>query len=64
MNGKLMEDVQVALIDRPEIGYTTADKPFPRGELKVMSPTVAPGYYKNPQETDKAFVDGWYLTGM
>lgn len=58
-----MEGVEVELIDRPQLGYTREDKPHPRGELKVRSATVSPGYYNNPGETQKAFQDGWFLTG-
>ena len=37
------------LIDVPELGYTTADKPHPRGELLVKTPRVIPGYFKRPE---------------
>lgn len=58
-----MDGVTVELIDRPELGYTKNDKPFPRGELKVQSSTISPGYYNNPEETAKAFVNGFFHTG-
>jgi long-subunit acyl-CoA synthetase (AMP-forming) len=47
MNGKLMDGVEVKLISKPNLGYTTEDTPFPRGELLVKSGTVTPGYYLN-----------------
>lgn len=34
-----------------------------RGELWVRGPCVAQGYWKQPELTAKAFVDGWFITG-
>jgi long-chain acyl-CoA synthetase len=42
----------------------TADvPPGERGELVVRGPQVFQGYYGKPEETEEAFVDGWYRTG-
>ncbi len=55
---------ETKLIDRPEMGYTADDKPFPRGEICVRSPVSVQGYYKNEVETSRKFTpDGWYRTG-
>ena len=37
------------LVDVPELGYTTKDKPFPRGELRIKTRRMIPGYYKHPE---------------
>ncbi len=33
------------------------------GEILVRGPSVFKGYWKQPSETEKAFVDGWFKTG-
>lgn len=37
--------------------------PTEKGELWIKGPIVTPGYWKNPKETEKAIVDGWFKTG-
>ncbi|PPQ65777.1 hypothetical protein CVT24_011994 [Panaeolus cyanescens] len=34
-----------------------------QGELVVKGPSMALGYYKNPQATAESFIDGWVRTG-
>lgn len=52
------------LVDVPELGYFSADRPHPRGELLVKSTTATPGYYKRPEVTAAVFdADGYYRTG-
>ncbi len=33
------------------------------GEIWLRGPNVTPGYWKKPQETEAAFVNGWFRTG-
>jgi long-chain acyl-CoA synthetase len=47
--GKVIKDVQVKFGDD--------------GEILVKGPNVMLGYYKKPEETAKAIVDGWFHTG-
>lgn len=52
------------LVDVPELGYSTADSPHPRGELLVRTRLITPGYYRRPEDTAEAFDrDGYYRTG-
>ena len=44
-NGTITAGVEVRLVDCPELGYTTADKPFPRGEILARSPRMFEGYF-------------------
>ena len=37
------------LVDVPELGYFTTDKPFPRGELVLKTRGLISGYYKHPK---------------
>ena len=47
--------VKARLLDVPEMSYTSADKPYPRGELCIKGPSVTSGYYKRKDKTDEAF---------
>ncbi len=64
--------------DPPELAWTTAGRPLPTfelriapaesadppaGELQVRGPYVTPGYYRQPDETARALVEGWFRTG-
>ena len=55
--------IDYKLLDVPELGYFTSDKPYPRGELAVKSSRFMAGYYKRPDLTAEMFDDdGYYKT--
>ncbi|KAL4324299.1 hypothetical protein GQ457_11G004180 [Hibiscus cannabinus] len=58
----------IKLVNWEEGGYTTSDKPMPRGEIVVGGFTVTSGYFNNPEKTDEVYkVDErgmrWFYTG-
>ena len=67
-SGKIGANVtEWKLVDVPELGYSTTDKPFPRGELHIKTKAMIPGYYKQqrvglPSSTLAAFNKGFVIT--
>lgn len=62
--GPPLPNCEIMLMDLPEMGYFTNDKPFPRGEICVRGYQVFKSYYKDDEKTRDAFTDdGWYKTG-
>ncbi|WP_193043125.1 carboxylic acid reductase [Mycolicibacterium baixiangningiae] len=56
--------LEYKLVDVPDLGYFSTDRPHPRGELLVRSTQMFPGYYKRPDVTAEVFdEDGFYRTG-
>jgi fatty acid CoA ligase FadD9 len=52
------------LVDVPDLGYFSTDRPYPRGELLLKTENMFPGYYKRPEVTAGVFDDdGYYRTG-
>ena len=49
VNDRVQPWVEYKLVDVPELGYRTSDRPFPRGELLVRSSRESPGYFHAEQ---------------
>lgn len=49
---KIMDPVELAEVDAGETG-----------EIWLKGPGITPGYWEKKEETEKAFVDGWFRTG-
>jgi len=55
---------EVKLIDVPSMGYTSEDKPYPRGEILIRGANCFRGYYKDEVNTKKTVDDeGFTHTG-
>ena len=42
-DGKRSPETEIKIVDVPEMGYLSTDKPYPRGELLARSPILIPG---------------------
>ncbi|GBC09115.1 hypothetical protein RclHR1_08610002 [Rhizophagus clarus] len=55
---------ELKLIDVPELGYTSEDKPFPRGEICVRGKGTMVGYLKDEKKTKETIdEEGWLHSG-
>lgn len=57
--GKPIENTQVKIVDNH--GNTLPERHI--GEIALLSNCMLSGYYRRPDLTEKAFLDGWFLTG-
>lgn len=62
--GAIAITTEMRLREIPEMNYYANDKEGPKGELLLRGPQIFERYYKNKEETEKAFdEDGWFKTG-
>ncbi|KAA1474866.1 acetyl-CoA synthetase-like protein [Dentipellis sp. KUC8613] len=62
--GPVSTGMEVKLVDVPTMGYTSEDKPNPRGELCCRGPMCFKGYYKDENSTSGAIdEEKWVHTG-
>lgn len=57
--GRPMPSMEVRIVDLDG----TEAAPGAAGEIVVRGPSVSIGYWNNPDETARAFTDGWFRTG-
>ena len=58
-SGRPLENVKVKIVD--DDGNDVSERGI--GEIAIQSDCMLTGYYNRPDLTEKAFRDGWYLTG-
>jgi malonyl-CoA/methylmalonyl-CoA synthetase len=58
--GLPLPELEVRIVD-PDTGADVA--PGQTGEIWLRGPAVTPGYWRKPDETAKAFEQGWFKTG-
>jgi fatty-acyl-CoA synthase len=58
-SGKPLSNTRIRILD--DKGKDVADKEI--GEIALQSDCMLTGYFNRPDATEKAFLDGWYLTG-
>jgi acyl-CoA synthetase (AMP-forming)/AMP-acid ligase II len=58
-SGRPIENVKLKIID--EQGQDLPERMI--GEIAIQSNCMLSGYYNRPDLSEKAFFDGWYLTG-
>jgi long-subunit acyl-CoA synthetase (AMP-forming) len=54
--GSKFDEIEVVLLDIPELGFTHENKPFPRGEVVVSTPSLTIGYYDNAEKERAAYL--------
>ena len=55
MNIKLSTKLVLQLVSWEDGGYTTSDKPMPRGEVVVGGFSVTAGYFNNDAKTNEVY---------
>jgi long-chain acyl-CoA synthetase len=62
--GNIPGCIEIKLVDYPDAGYFTTNKPNPQGEIWIRGASVMDAYYENEEETKAAFTpDRWFKTG-
>jgi acyl-CoA synthetase (AMP-forming)/AMP-acid ligase II len=57
--GKVISNSKIKILD--DVGSSLPDRHV--GEVVLQSNCMLSGYFNRPDETEKAFLDGWYKTG-
>ena len=58
--GLPLPNLQVRIVDSETNGDVNSGQ---TGEIRLKGPSVTPGYWQKPEETDRSFENGWFKTG-
>jgi len=68
--GPCLTNVEMKLVDVPDMNYRSTDLPNPRGEIWIRGPSITQGYYKDEAKTNEAFFESdddspykWFASG-
>lgn len=61
--GEPVPSCEVKLVDVPDAGYLSTNKPYPQGEIWARGKNIMRGYYNKPDLTKEALSDSWLRTG-
>ena len=62
--GDVPSCIEIKLVDFPDAGYFSTNKPLAQGEIWIRGGSVLEEYYENEKETKEAITsDGWFKTG-
>ena len=63
-HGDIPACIEVKLVDFPDAGYYSTNKPHAQGEIWIRGESVPGSYYQNEKETSEAIAPGgWFKTG-
>ena len=57
--GRALPDLELRTVDAQDRDVPVGEP----GEVLVRGPQVVPGYWRRPEDTARAFTDGWFHTG-
>lgn len=57
--GKALMHTEIKIVDEDNQEVAANEV----GELLIRGPNITPGYWNNPEATEKTFIDGWLKTG-
>ena len=58
---RMLQAGEIRVVD--ERGHDVRADGITQGEISMRGNNVSPGYYRDPEETQKAFRDGWFYSG-
>jgi long-chain acyl-CoA synthetase len=62
--GDIPACIEVKLVDFPDAGYYSTNKPHPQGEIWIRGESVPGSYFKSEKDTAEGMApDGWFRTG-